>query len=50
MARAAGVEDAVRDVLGIELLGSVPDLPPISAEERQEILGYLAVRRASGRG
>ena len=28
-----------------------PDaLPPISAEERQEIMGYLAVRRASGRG
>ena len=50
MARVTGVEDEVREALGMEPLGAVPDIPPMSADERRAVLSYLEVRRAAERG
>ena len=50
MARVTGTEDEVREALGMKPAGSVPQLPPMSEDERRAVLAYLEVRRAAERG
>jgi len=49
MARVTGAEAEVREVLGLAARDSVPEIPPMSDDERRAVLAYLAVRRASER-
>src|ERR1039457_3393948 len=46
MARVTGVEDDVREQLGMERTEAIPGLPPMSDDERRAVLSYLEVRRA----